>query len=355
MNEGQAIHWFRDVGADDRNTVGGKGASLGELLRAGAAVPQGFCVSVDPFRHFAVGADPGLHARIESLRGAASETIAKVCAETRAAILREPVPAALRAEIESAYAELCEGERDFPVAVRSSATSEDHADASFAGMQDTYLWVIGGEALVDAIRSCWASLYSVESVTYRLRLAIPEPEVAMGVVVQRMVDARSAGVMFTRSPLTGDKSVIVIEGAWGLGSSVVSGDVTPDRFVVSKITGNISARTISDKRIEHVPDRMAAQVREREVTAALRQLPCLSDAEIAALVATAKAVERHYGMAMDIEWAVDRSDAARILLLQARPETVWNNRDKEAAPSVQPAAQPFAHVLRTFSSRSGPK
>ena len=132
------------------------------------------------------------------------------------------------------------------VAVRSSATTEDAADASFAGLQDTYLWVTRQQVL-DRIRSCWASLYSVESMSYRRKRGFQEKNVAMAVVVQTMVDARTAGVMFTRSPLTGDRSVMTIEGSWGLGSAVVGGEVTPDRWVVGKITGEISVREISDQ------------------------------------------------------------------------------------------------------------
>ncbi len=163
------------------------------------------------------------------------------------------MPDAVREAILAAHAKLCEGSADLPVAVRSSATTEDADDACFAGLQDTYLWVLGGDEVLHKVRECWASLYSVESVCYRRKHGLPEAGVAMGVVVQRMVDARCAGVMFTRSPTTGDRSVVTIEGAWGLGSAVVSGEVTPDRWVVAKITGEISVRDISDKHIQQLP------------------------------------------------------------------------------------------------------
>ncbi len=137
--------------------------------------------------------------------------------------------------------------------MRSSATTEDATDASFAGLQDTFLWLTDLKQTLQRVRSCWGSLYSVESVTYRCNRNVPEEGVAMAVVVQQMVDARAAGVMFTRSPLTGDRSVVTIEGSWGLGSAVVGGEVTPDRWVLGKITGDISVRDISDKHIQHVP------------------------------------------------------------------------------------------------------
>src|SRR6185436_10588063 len=163
------------------------------------------------------------------------------------------LPADVLEEISSAHAALCGGGGPSPVAVRSSATTEDAADASFAGLQDTYLWVTSLQDTLHKVRSCWASLYSVESVTYRRKRGLPEEGVAMAVVVQKMVNARTAGVMFTRSPITGDRSVMTIEGAWGLGSAVVGGEVTPDRWVVGKITGEISVREVSEKAIQHVP------------------------------------------------------------------------------------------------------
>ena len=158
----------------------------------------------------------------------------------------------------------------------------------------------------------------------------------MAVVVQKMVDARTAGVMFTRSPVTGDRSVVTIEGSWGLGSAVVGGEVTPDRWVLGKITGDISVREISEKLIHHVPIALGG-TESIAVAEELRRAPCMSDQELQALRAIARKVERHYGRPQDIEWAVER-DTNRILLLQSRPETVWSA--KEAAPVARPTARP---------------
>ena len=196
------------------------------------------------------------------------------------------------------------------------------------------------------VRACWASLYSVESISYRRDRGITESDVAMAVVVQSMVDARAAGVMFTRSPTTGDRSVVTIEGAWGLGSAVVGGEVTPDRWVVGKITGEISVREISDKHIEH---RRAARAASRAVAVPdeRRRAACLSDAELGELRQIARQVERHYGCAQDIEWAIDSRGALR--LLQSRPETVWSA--KEAQPAARAAADPLSHVMSIFGGR----
>jgi len=197
-----------------------------------------------------------------------------------------------------------------------------------------------------SIRSCWASLYSPESLSYRRARGIDESAVAMAVVVQSMVDARTAGVMFTRSPLSGDRSVITIEAAWGLGSALVSGEVTPDRWVVGKITGEISVRDISDKAILHARS-PAGGVEELPVEESLRRTACLSDEELQSLRTIGRQVERHYGGPQDIEWAVERQ-SGRILLLQSRPETVWSKKDGQAAA---PVADPLLHVMSIFGGR----
>jgi pyruvate,water dikinase len=190
----------------------------------------------------------------------------------------------------------------------------------------------------------------VESLSYRRRLNMPEDGLAMAVVVQRMVDARTAGVMFTRSPATGDRSVIVIEGSYGLGSCIVSGEVTPDKFVVNKVTGDIIDRAISQKAMQHVPDRDNGGVLEREVDETRQSEPCLTDAEIGALAAIAKKIERHYEKPQDIEWAI--SQDGEICLLQSRPETVWSRRD--AAPVARPGGSALDHVFAVFGGRTTP-
>ncbi len=373
MSSTEVIGWFADIGLQDRLHVGGKGGSLGELQRAGIAVPPGFVVKTGAFERFiqALERKAPLRSVIESLKGADLAVAAARCAEVRARVVAEELPGDVLEEISAAYGALCGGGAEgggaswgggggadgagrsggggvqVPVAVRSSATTEDAADASFAGLQDTYLWVTSLNQTLQRVRSCWASLYSVESVTYRLKRDLPEEGVAMAVVVQKMVDARTAGVMFTRSPLTGDRSVITIEGSWGLGSAVVGGEVTPDRWVLGKITGEISVREISEKLIQHVP-LSTGGTEDVALADDLRRAPCMSDAELQALRAVARKVERHYGHPQDIEWAVER-ESNEILLLQSRPETVWSA--KEAKPVAQPVADPLSHVMSIFGGK----
>jgi pyruvate,water dikinase len=342
------IGWFEDVTLRDRAEVGGKGGSLGELTRAGIAVPPGFVIRTAAFEQFvqSLESEAPVRTRVTALVPGDLDTIRGVSAELRARVRAAAFPDAIANALRAAHAALMARGAGTEVAVRSSATTEDASDASFAGLQDTFLWVSDADRMLDRVRECWASLYSVESISYRRDRGIDEREVAMAVVVQSMVDARAAGVMFTRSPTTGDKSVITIEGAWGLGSAVVGGEVTPDRWVMGKITGEISVREISDKHIEH---RRASGggVEQSEVPGGRRAAACLSDAELEQLRQVARKIEKHYGCAQDIEWAIDTQ--GRLLLLQSRPETVWSS--KEAVPAAHAAADPLAHVMSIFGGR----
>jgi phosphoenolpyruvate synthase/pyruvate phosphate dikinase len=363
------------VGSGDRAAVGGKGASLGELIRAGIPVPAGFMVTVEAFEHAMRALDPGGEIRREvgRLPEGDAAAIAEATGRVRARIAAAPLPPEVRGQVTAAYRNLGAaesgpraGESGGPgeggdggaeagpaargggvaVAVRSSATSEDGAETSFAGLQDTYLWVRGAEDLMGRVRACWASLYNAEAVGYRRRMKIAEQDLAMAVVVQRMVEPRCAGVMFTRSPTTGDRSVIAIEGCWGLGSALVSGDVTPDSFVVSKVTGEIVRRSIAVKLRLHRAGPGGHGIAEDDVPGPLREQPCLGDDELAALARLGRRVEEHYGAPQDIEWAVTEGAGpaeSAIVLLQSRPETVWARRGP--APLATPRPRAVDHVF----------
>lgn len=341
--------WFSEVGIADRPTVGGKGGSLGELTRAGIAVPDGFVATTAAFELFLEGleAREAIRPLVEALDPDDLAAATALSQKLRARVMEEPMPPAVEAALTQAHAELCADGQ--PVAVRSSATTEDAEDASFAGLQDTFLWVLSAADMAAKVRECWGSLYSVESMVYRRKQDFPEAGVAMAVVIQRMVDARCAGVMFTRSPTTGDKSVITIEGAWGLGSSVVSGEVTPDRWVVGKITGDISVRDISHKHARQVPA-PGGGIIEVENEPELTDAPCLTDEQLLALREVGRKVERHYGRPQDIEWALDQQ--GNILLLQSRPETVWSVKDA-ATPIAPKLDNPLQHVMGIFAG--GPR
>ncbi len=338
----------------DRAAAGGKSASLGELTRAGVTVPPGFVVTTGAFEDFLRDSDTAndIRCEIAALDPQDTTRVADVSERIRQRIRNARVPKTVEEAIVVNYRKLSPDGTGCAVAVRSSATCEDSETASFAGLQDTYLWVRGEEQLLDRVRACWASLYNSESIVYRRRLDLPEDQISMGVVVQQMVDAVCAGVMFTRSPTTGDKSVIVIEGSWGLGSSIVSGEVTPDRIVVNKVTGEINKRDISTKTVEHIADPSGSGVLERTITDERRDAPCLTDESIKQLWQIARIVEQHYSSPQDIEWAICHDRETRdqtVYLLQSRPETVWAGQKKQ--PAATPAAKPFEHVVNLLSAR----
>ena len=317
----------------EHDRLGGKCTSLAIMTGAGMPVPPGFAVTTDAFD--AVMNQTTLRDHIvKHLAGLDPNNVVDV--DTRAAHIRElimtqEVPADVRDESIAAYntlMELCGGE--VPVAVRSSATAEDLPDASFAGQQDTYLWIIGQEAVMQKIRECWASLYTARAITYRMANNISDEGLSMAVAVQKMVNSRTSGVAMTIDPSNGDKSKIVVDSSWGLGEMVVSGEVTPDNFMIDKVMMHIINRIISDKHEELVPSGHGTVIR-KEVDAERRNSPSLSDEELIQVATLAKAAHKHYGTVQDIEWAIDADLPAgsNVLLLQSRPETVWSQKKQE--------------------------
>jgi cytochrome P450 len=323
---------FERCGQGDLDKVGGKCTSLGAMLRAGAAVPPGFAVTTAAYRSLleAEGIREGIHELIAQIvpGDVASEQAASQA--IRALIESAPIPAAVAAAIRDAYADLCArvGVPDLPVAVRSSATAEDLPNASFAGQQDTFLWVVGADAVVAHVRRCWSSLFTTRAIAYRADRGIGQEQVLMSVAVQKMVNARAAGVAMTLNPLDGDRSKIMIDASWGLGETVVSGLVTPDNFVLDKVMLEVVKRTVVAKPIELVADSTGRRVVERPVDPERQHQPSLTNEELLAVARLAKQAERHYGTPQDIEWAVDADlpEGENIVLLQSRPETVWSQK-----------------------------
>jgi pyruvate,water dikinase len=321
---------------DDITRIGGKCTSLGALVAAGLPVPPGFAVTTQAFAD-ALAGERG--AEIGDLLGAIDTAdvrgLDEASARIRALVEATPVPSQIDEAIRAAYAGLSAGAgaSELPVAVRSSATAEDLPDASFAGQQDTYLWVVGADGVVEHVRRCWASLYTSRAIAYRHDAGFPHDRVQMGVAVQRMVSARAAGVAMTLNPANGDRSKIVIDASFGLGESVVGGLVTPDNFVVDKVMLEVVRRTISTKHLELVPDLAARRVVERTIEGERRDEPSLTLEQVKAVAGAAKLAERHFGCPQDVEWAIE-GDA--VLLLQSRPETVWSRADAEPRPAATP-------------------
>lgn len=346
------VVWFDEFTEEHRDRVGGKNASLGSMITAGLPVPPGFAVTTDAYE--SLRAQPDLVAMVrgalDPLDVSDSRMLAKVGAEIREAILSRPIGDDIDRAIRAAYAELsgrC-GSDAIGVAVRSSATAEDLPDASFAGQQDTYLWISGADDVVEHVRRCWASIFTDRAIAYREQFGYDYRQISMSVGVQKMVDPRAAGVAFTLNPSTGDRSQVAIDASWGLGESVVSGEVTPDNFVVDKVLREVVDRTISDKAIEH--RLVDGCVSVCEVEADRRDVPCLTDAEICAVAAMARRAEKHYGRPQDVEWALDRDlpDGENVILLQARPETVWSKQPRVSV--TDGAYDPMRSIVSTLTS-----
>jgi pyruvate,water dikinase len=311
-----AVRPFGELSRADVPFAGGKGANLGELTRAGLPVPPGFVVGAPAYAAFCDR--DGLRARIaEELDGVdVDDTAALAAASTRvrALITSTPLPATLADAIASAYAEVGGG----PVAVRSSATAEDTESASFAGMNETFLNIDGAEAVLDAVRRCWASLFGARTVFYRAKRGFDQAGMDIAVVVQRQILSTRAGVMFTIDPAGGRADRIVIEGAHGLGESVVSGQVSPDRYVVDKAARAILTRDVKRKELAIEPGEHGGTV-TRALTGAESLRPVLDDDEVLRLAELAVRIERHYGAAQDTEWAFDAD--GEVWMLQSRPVT----------------------------------
>jgi pyruvate, water dikinase len=334
----------------DKKLAGGKGHGLAGMVQAGIPVAPGFVISTRVYRAYL--AETGLGSRLEEALGALdraqSSDVSNAAATIEAWFVDTPLPGQLLSAVAAGYRALCEsvGIADISVAVRSSATAEDAEGASFAGEYETYIGLSGTEQVELHVRRCWASAFTDRALAYAWKMGLSPLDVEMAVVVQKVVNARAAGVMFTLSPVTGDRSRIVIEASYGLGLSVVGGEVTPDRFVVSKVEDIVLDRVLGDKRVEYVGDQTRRAVEEDR----LGQL-CLTENDVLALAQFGKQLERMHGCAQDIEFAIDNDLPAgrNIVLLQCRPETIWAAKARETGKStaLSVAAAMFAKAGRS--------
>jgi rifampicin phosphotransferase len=327
---------FDELGRGDIDRAGGKGANLGELTRAGLPVPPGFVIVTDAYRAYV--AEHQLAEKIAALAAPTDDPAGyESASEQIRALFVDEVSDDLRAQVAEAYATLGE---DVPVAVRSSATAEDLPEASFAGQQDTYLNVRGLADLLAAVRDCWASLWTARAMAYRARQGIDPSTVTLAVVVQQLVDAEAAGVMFTANPSTGRREEAVISSAWGLGESVVSGSVNTDNIVVHKPDGKVVSSETADKAVMTV--RAEGRTEEREVSGEQRTRPVLTEADAVELANYGIRIEEHFGAPQDIEWA--RADG-RFWIVQARPITALPEPEAPA-PTDWTVPEPTAMYVR---------
>lgn len=317
----RSIVWFSEVGREDIGLVGGKGANLGELTRANIPVPAGFVVTADTYFRFIQqnALEPVIRKELFGLDVHDSRLLNERAENIRRRIMQAPMPAHIADEIRAAYRELGEG----PVAVRSSATAEDLPEASFAGQQSTFLNVVGADNVVRAVQACWASLFEARAIFYREEAGYDHTKVGLAVPVQRMVQSEISGVMFTVEPVTSDRSRITIEAVYGLGEGIVSGEISPDLYLVDKESLQIISKSVTpqDRMIARRPDADGSHEAANDwlpVPEGLRERQKLTDGEIRELARIGRAVEEHYGSPQDIEWAYEQG---QFYLVQARPVT----------------------------------
>ena len=325
------IRWFQDISAEEIELVGGKGANLGVMSRAGFPVPPGFCVVAPAYREVleANSLYPVIEKILNKMDADDPADVAAKTAEIRDLVRQLAIPGEMSDEIRRGYRRLGQemGLDDLvstPVAIRSSATAEDLPTASFAGQQDTYLNIRGEEALLEHIRRCWASLWTARAVTYRTKKEFEHDKVYVSVVVQAMIDSEVSGVLFTVNPVSDNHDEVVINASWGLGEAIVSGLVSPDTLTVDKQRGTVVSRQTAskDRQIIYAADGGTVEVDTDEEW---RQAPALSDQQAAELATLGVKIEDHYGTPQDIEWGLARD---KWYLLQARPITTLAPSEK---------------------------
>jgi pyruvate, water dikinase len=326
---------FAELGGEDVAYAGGKGANLGELTRAGLPVPPGFVVGAPAYAAFCD--QTGLRGRLDEILAAVDiEDGAALDAASQAArqaVLDAAMPSALRDAIVSAYetlagADRAGGDPDVAVAVRSSATAEDTASASFAGMNETFLNTCGSEAVIEAVKRCWISLFGSRTIYYRGQRGFSQAEMDIAVVVQIQIPSTRAGVMFTVDPASGEQDQLVIEGSFGLGEAVVSGSVSPDRYVVRKSDLTITTRSVRAKELAIEAAAKGGGTVTRALSPQESVRPVLNDEEVLQLARLGIAIEQHYGAAQDTEWSFDPD--GNVWMLQSRPITTTAADDHPA-------------------------
>ncbi len=349
------IVWLSEVGADSVSLVGGKCSSLGELCKAGVPVPNGFAVTTHAHALFLDenGIEDVLNEAVTGLDYDDVAAVHEASQRIRSFVESCDTPGAIEEAVLIHYDQLMtQSDGGTPVAVRSSATAEDHRNASFAGQLDTFLWIRNPDEVIRHIQLCWAGLYTPQALSYRNQFRSEGDRILMSVAVQQMVDALSAGVMFTINPLNGDRSKIMVESCWGLGEGIVKGEVDPDRYLIDKVTLRVLERHVAEKKIEYRFTPEAGDVVACTVEDDRRSKPSITDDELINLVQYGKKIEQHYSRPQDIEWAMGarQASADHVHILQSRDETVWSQKNSKKNPVADVSA-----LDRVIASMSGKK
>lgn len=349
MSAQPLVAFFKDIDKSDLPTVGGKGANLGEMTKAGFPVPNGFALTVLAYDKFLEENNLSLSIRNilkvtnvhnpEELEGA-SKKIQKL-------IVNGKIPSEVAQEVIKSYKKLSGFMKHALVAVRSSATAEDQPGTSFAGQQVTFLNITGEANLLNAVRDCWASLFTPRSIFYRVENKIPHEKVKISVAVQKMIQSEVSGVIFSIDPVTNEKDKIVIEAVWGLGEMIVQGSVVPDRYVVQKETFAILSKEISDQPIQLI--KVGAKTKEAEVPEKIRQLQKISNEEIVKLAQIADKLQKHYYFPQDVEWA---KEGKNLYIVQTRPVTTISDVSKAELKETKDGLKMASSPILTGSPAS---
>ncbi len=340
----KTIVWFNEITKDDVGIVGGKGANLGELTRAGFPVPPGFAVTAQAYKYFieSTGIKDDILDLISKVDINDTDALQLTAKKIQSIIKSEEIPYKMKSEIINAYNNLLTGNKfeglkgkalelvsvgapkEPFVAVRSSATAEDLPGASFAGQQETFLNVKGAENVITAVKACWASLFTARAIFYRETNHFPHDKVLISVIIQKMVDSEKSGVAFSIHPATGDKSEIVIEAGWGLGEFIVQGEINPDQYIVDKDSLTIKKKLVKRQTKMLTRDPLSGKNIEVELPEQKQERQVLDDEQIVTLAKVVKRIEAHYGKPQDIEWA---SENNRLFIVQARPVTFFGKKE----------------------------
>src|SRR5208337_2756349 len=334
MKEVPNILWLEEIRKEDITSVGGKGASLGEMASIGLPVPKAFVVTAQAFRRFLVetGLEKKIFSSFDKLDVEDNEALERAADNAKALVMKAKMPAAIRDDIKTSYKKMSAG--DLIVAVRSSATAEDLPDASFAGQQETYLNIKGETAVISSVQKCWASLYGARAVYYRAKQGFDDNTVNIAVVIQQLVPSEKAGVMFTSHPITGE-SITIIEGSWGLGEAVVSGTVSPDKYEFDQRGEKVVDVFIANKKVEIIADGDHG-TKIADVSKDRQDKRVLVDDEIAKLAMYGKIAENHYGVPQDVEWGVVEGT---IYILQSRPITTIGKKEAKSMDGHKSSAK----------------
>jgi len=323
------VKFLDHITKDDIQVVGGKGANLGEMYRAGLSVPEAFVVTTEAYKSFlqSNGSQRKIEMILEGIDVDSPKKLQNRAVKVQALIESSPIPLAVAGEISESYAKLLRGMKGglASVAVRSSATTEDLKEASFAGQQSSFLNVRSEAELLDAIRKCWASGFTPRAIFYRAKKGYTLSMPLTAVVVQKQIASEKSGVGFCIHPVTGDKGMIVIESSWGQGEEIVSGRVTPDMFVLEKATGTVIEKKLAEKKRMKIPSLETGGLEEFNVPRSMRLKSSVEGSELRQLWTLARRLENHYAFPQDFEWAVE---GGKVFLFQTR--TVHGYRQGQA-------------------------